>query len=120
MLLGPGCSDWLGLLPGLVPGDQQGREPTDDRKATDDHERVEVLPAAGYGAGDQGAGDRHTQRGAEVGDTARYAGDIALDTFRPGRLHEIDRRGEHDPDPDAHQEQAGDVAPDAGIFAAER
>src|SRR3954454_5301877 len=88
----------------LVAGDEQGGEPADDGEALDDHERGEVLSAAGYGAGDQRAGDGHAQRGAQVGDAARHAGDIALDAFRPGGLHEIARGGEHDPDPDAHEE----------------
>src|SRR4029079_9186112 len=83
-------------------------------------ERGEVLATAGYGPGDQGTCDRHTERGTQVGDAARHAGDVALDVFRPRRLHEVDRRGEHDPDPDAHEEQAGKVAPDAGVRAAER
>src|SRR4029078_3276698 len=103
-----------------VARDEPSRKPADDRKALDDPKRGEVLPAAGDGAGDEGACDRHTERGAQVGYAARDAGDIALDVFRPGRLHEIDRGGEHDPDPDAHEEQAGEVAPDAGIGAAER
>src|SRR5690349_22605653 len=103
-----------------VRRDEQGGHPADEGETTHDHERPEVLAAAGYRAGDQRAGDRDSERGSQVGDAARDAGDVALLALRPGRLDEVDRRGEHDPDAQAHQEQARKEAPEAGPGTAER
>ncbi len=75
--------DRRGLIPGGVGSSgppstlrrpvsryEQGREPAEDRKATDDGEGSEVLAAAGYSPGDQRARYRHTERGAQVGDAS--------------------------------------------------
>ncbi|MEU7790292.1 potassium channel family protein [Amycolatopsis sp. NPDC049159] len=54
-----------------------------------------------------GEGRRGTHRGAQVGHTARDPRDAALGRIRPARLHQVHRRGQHDPHPGAgpHQEQ---------------
>jgi hypothetical protein len=80
-------SGFWGLLPRLAAGDEQTRDPVDDRKATADQERVEVLPAAGYGAATSEPAIATPRRRAEVGDAARDAGPhfvVCADPVCPG------------------------------------
>ena len=69
---------------------------------------------------DDRAGQRDAERGSEIGDAARQAGDVALIPLRERRLHHVDRRGQHDPDAEPMSSSPGTKVQYAGVFADQR
>ena len=63
------------------------------------------------------AGDGGAERGAEVGHAARQARDLALLLFVEAGLHDVDRRGEHQPDAEADHRRPGTKAHTLGEAA---
>src|SRR4029453_11236945 len=117
-----GAAIWAGVVRVLVSsllwygiGGEEQRGPQADEP---DHgqgghrQRVGSVPGGQVGHQD-GAGDGGAKRRAQVGDTARQPRDLPLLFLGEGRLHQVDRRGQHDAHAQADQQQPGHEGQDA-------
>jgi len=86
--------------------DQQGGDQPHHRDQRQRGERQrEGRPAGACHPGQHGTGQRRPHRRPEVGHTARDPRDVALGRVRAARLDQVHRRGQHDADARAQQEQ---------------
>ena len=60
------------------------------------------------------SGDSGAERRSEIGDTARQTGDLTLLVLGKRGLHNVDGGGEHDPDPEAYEQESRCEGPGAG------
>ena len=74
-------------------------------------ESVGALRCSGDAGNKDGAGDSGSEAGAEVGHAAGQAGDLTLQVVREAGLHDIDRRGKHQAEAEANEEQTWGEGP---------
>jgi hypothetical protein len=111
-----GCrGEHSGGAVGLAAGGKAdgGGESDEGRDGQGDH-RPARRRCFGGEVGDQDrAGDRGAEGRSEVGDAARQLGDLGLQLLGEAGLYEVDRGGQHDPEAEADQQQAGPERDDA-------
>ena len=84
-----------------------GRGQADEREGGEDNHGDYVACVSRSEVGDQDrAGYRGAERRAEVGDAARQARDLTLQVLWKAGLDDVDRWGQHEPEPEPDQQQA--------------